>query len=58
MILQLEIFHKSGKGRLSYQFYPKKRPRDVSLRPLPPPRETLSSKLIGSDRGLDRQCPG
>ena len=36
MILQLEIFHKSGKGRLSYRFCPKKRPRDVSQRPLTP----------------------
>ena len=48
MILQLEIFHKSGKGRFSYRFCPEKRPRDVSPRPLPPPpsRETLSSKMI------------
>ena len=36
MILQLEIFHKSGKGRLSYRFCPKKRPRDVSPGLLPP----------------------
>ena len=41
MILQLEIFHKSGKERLSYRFCPKKRPRDVSPRPLP-----LSSRNV------------
>ena len=36
MILQLEIFHKSAEGRLSYRFCPEKRPWDVSPRPLPP----------------------
>ena len=37
MILQLEIFHKSVKGRLNDRFCPKKLPRDVSPRPLPTP---------------------
>ena len=37
---------KSGKGRLSYRFCPEKRPWDVSPWPLPPLRETSSSKMI------------
>ena len=34
------------KGRLIFLFCLEKRPRDVSSGPLPPPRETSSSKMI------------
>ena len=46
MILQLEIFHKSGKEDSVIDFVRRNVPGTFLLDPYPPPRETLSSKII------------